>query len=99
MVLTKVPKCWVEVMDPADGRFYWHSRESFRKRWTGVLVLLAPGDSFEAANRKTSIDSRFWRLIRPHRWALRQAFFGAAAETVLPLAGLMVVPVVGWGIR
>ena len=52
MVLTKVSKCWVEVMDPADGRFYWHSRESFRERWTGVWILLAPGDSFEGRQPK-----------------------------------------------
>ena len=71
MVLTKVSKCWVKVMDPAGGRFHWHSRERFRRRWTGVLVMLAPGESFEAGNQKTSTGLRFWRLIRPHRWDLR----------------------------
>ena len=86
VVLMKVSKRWVKVMDPANGRFHRHSRERFRKRWTGVLVMLATGESFEAGNRKTSTGLCFWRLIRPHRWALGHAFFGAAG-TVLSLTG------------
>lgn len=77
VVLTEVSKRWVKVMDPADGRFHRHSRERFWSRWTGVLVMLGPGDSFETDNRKTSIWWRFWRLIWPHRWALRQAFINS----------------------
>ena len=91
VVLTKVSERWVEVMDPVDGRFHRHSHDEFQQQWTGVLVLLVPGERFRVGGEVTSVGWRFWGLIRPHGWGLVQALLGAVAGTVLALAGSIYV--------
>ena len=58
----------------------------FKKIWTGVLVLLIPGESFVTGNNKTSNYTRFWQLIQPHKSIMTQAIFGALVYTILGLA-------------
>lgn len=86
MVLYKVRKHDVLVMDPADGKLHYKTNEDFKKIWTGVLVLMQPGEEFHAGNEKTSVYTRFWQLIRPHRSVLLQALFGALIYTILGLS-------------
>ena len=73
-------------MDPADGKLHKSSNETFKKIWTGVLVLLLPEEGFIAGNKKTSNTTRFWQLIQPHRAMMLQAIFGALVYTILGLA-------------
>ena len=88
VVLTRVKKNRVDVMDPAVGKVGDWSREEFLKQWSGVLVLLAPGATLNAADFRSSIGiyDRYWRLLWPHRLVLLQAFFGAVIATVLSLS-------------
>src|SRR5258708_31698712 len=55
--------------------------------WTGVLVLMAPGISFQPSDQRTSRFAWYLELLRPHRSALVQALFGAVLVTLLALAG------------
>ncbi|MBK0383049.1 peptidase domain-containing ABC transporter [Pedobacter sp. SD-b] len=86
VVIYKVTKQYVELMDPADGQIHKKSHEEFKMEWTGVLILLLPDDGFKMGNEKVSINARFWSLIKPHRSILLQAIFGAVVYTVLGLS-------------
>ena len=74
------------VMDPAVGRVEKWSHEKFKSVWTGVLILLAPGDNFQAGDHTVSPWQRLWNLLQPHQPVLVQAFVGAIVTTVLGLA-------------
>ena len=72
VVLIKTTDKYIEIMDPADGELHKISHDDFKKQWTGVLILIAPGEKFTIGNEKISIQVRFWRLIKPHQGILLQ---------------------------
>ncbi|ACU05541.1 MULTISPECIES: peptidase domain-containing ABC transporter [Pedobacter] len=86
VVIYKVNKKFIEVMDPIDGQLQRKSHEEFKGEWTGALVLLLPAEEFQAGNEKISIQGRFWNLIKPHKNILIQALFGAIVYTILGLS-------------
>lgn len=86
VVIYKVTKTGVTVMDPGSGKMATYSLDEFGKIWTGVLVLLVPGEEFKVSNEKISVYKRFWNLIKPHRTVLIQALFGAIIYTILGLS-------------
>jgi ATP-binding cassette subfamily B protein len=86
VVIYKVTKKYIEVMDPGDGQMHRKTYEEFKKEWTGVLILLLPDEGFEIGNKKVSLNTRFWSLIRPHKSVLIQALFGAIVYTILGLS-------------
>ncbi|MDO5615999.1 MAG: peptidase domain-containing ABC transporter [Cruoricaptor ignavus] len=86
VVIYKVTKGKLEVMDPAFGKMEEYTIEEFSKIWTGVLILLEPNEYFEQKNEKTSIYKRFWNLVQPHKSVLTQALIGAVVYTVLGLS-------------
>jgi ATP-binding cassette subfamily B protein len=86
LVLVAWSRQTAKVMDPASGRVEKWTHARFTAVWTGVLVLLAPGDTFQPGDHTTSPWRRLWRLVGPHRPALLQAFAGAMASTVLALS-------------
>lgn len=86
VVIYKVDKQQVTVMDPGPGKIEKYSIEDFQKIWTGVLILLEPNEYFEQRNEKTSIYQRFWNLLQPHRSIVVQALVGAIVYTLLGLS-------------
>lgn len=86
VVIYKVQKEVVSVMDPGSGKIETYSLEEFSKIWTGVLILLEPNEYFEQRNEKTSVYTRFWNLIQPHKTILIQALLGAIVYTLLGLS-------------
>lgn len=86
VVIYKVSKGKIEVMDPAFGKIEEYTFEEFSKIWTGVLILLEPNEYFEQKNEKTSVYRRFWSLVQPHKSILIQALIGAVVYTVLGLS-------------
>ncbi|NOS55175.1 MAG: peptidase domain-containing ABC transporter [Cyclobacteriaceae bacterium] len=85
VIYDATPK-YIEVMDPGDGQVHKHTHEEFKKIWTGVLILLLPGESFQKGDKKEAMTSRFWRLVHPHRSVMIQALFGALVYTILGLS-------------
>lgn len=75
-----------KIMDPAVGKLEKWSHEKFKNVWTGVLILLAPGEGFVPGNQTMSPWRRLMDLMIPHRAVLAQAFVGAIATTILGLA-------------
>jgi len=86
VVIYKVTKKKIEVMDPGTGKLITYSYEEFKNLWTGVLILFAKNDDFKTYNDKTTAFKRFWDLIQPHKTILIQALFGAVIFTILGLA-------------
>lgn len=86
VVIYKVTKTHVVVMDPADGLFHKLTHEAFKAIWTNVLILLMPSEDFRAGNEKISHLQRFWYLLKPHRSVVLQALFGAIVYTILGLS-------------
>jgi ATP-binding cassette subfamily B protein len=85
VVLVRWTAKFARVMDPALGRIEKWPHEKFQAAWTGVLILLAPGESFVAADRTVAPARRLWRLLQPHRSILLQTFAGAVVTTILSL--------------
>jgi len=86
VVLIKTTDKHIIIMDPADGEIHKMEHEEFKKQWTGVLVLIAPGEKFTVRNEKVSTSVRFWNLIKPNRSILLQSLIGALVFSVLGLA-------------
>jgi ATP-binding cassette, subfamily C, bacteriocin exporter len=86
VVLIKATDKYIEIMDPADGELHKVPHEEFRKQWTGVLILIAPGEKFTIGNEKISTSVRFWRLIKPNQSILLQSLIGALVFSVLGLS-------------
>lgn len=86
VVLVKWSAKHADVMDPVVGRVERWTHERFKAIWTGVLILVAPGDSFQPGNHVVSPAHRLWALLRPHGAVISQALVGAVFSTVLALA-------------
>ncbi|TDS16074.1 peptidase domain-containing ABC transporter [Sphingobacterium paludis] len=86
VVIYKVNKQHVTVMDPGVGKFEKYTHKEFQEVWSGVLVLLEPNEYFQQRNEKTSMYSRFWNLIKPHKSIVFQALIGAILYTILGLS-------------
>ncbi|MBY3517368.1 peptidase domain-containing ABC transporter [Rhizobium laguerreae] len=76
----------VTVMDPAFGEIRKLSHEEFKTQWTGVLVLLVPGDTFKRRDETTSSLVRFANLLSPHRAVMAQSLVGSLVTTILSLS-------------
>ena len=94
VVIYKSTSKSIEVMDPMDGKIHKIPHETFKKQWTGVLVLIMPNESFRPGNEKASIRSRLWYLIKPHRPVLFQAMIGAAVYTIIGLSTAIYVQLI-----
>ena len=86
VVIYKVHKGKISVMNPAYGKIETYTTEEFAKIWTGVLILLEPNEYFEQRNEKTGLYQRFYQLIQPHKSILLQALVGAIFYTILGLS-------------
>lgn len=86
IVLYKVGKNNVQIMDPGKGKLEKWPLDKFKEMWTGVLLLLAPSDKFETGVQQVSINKRFWHLLKPHHFVLIQVLLGAVVYTLLGLA-------------
>jgi len=86
VVIYKMTPTHVHLMDPGPGKMKKMPIEEFKEMWTGVLLLIAPGEHFETGNSKVSVGMRFWHLLKPHKSILFQALFGAIIYTILGLS-------------
>ncbi|PWS27802.1 peptidase C39 [Pedobacter yonginense] len=86
IVLYAISEDYIEVMDPAYGEMQKLSHDEFRQKWTGVLIMLLPGDDFTAGTERISIEKRFIYLLTPHKSVLIQVLIGAIFYTILGLS-------------
>ena len=83
VVIYKVSKTKVKIMDPGIGKEVTLPLKDFVKQWTGVLVILLPNASFASRNEKVSLLRRFWFLLKPHKYTLFQSLIGSIIYTLL----------------
>lgn len=86
VVIYRIGKRFVRLMDPATGRMEKRPLSLFLEQWTGILLLIAPGDAFTPGEKRTGIHQRFLQLLAPHRSTLVQALIGALLYTILGLS-------------
>jgi len=86
VVLLKITRTFIKIMDPGDGAIHRIRHEDFKSQWTGVLVLIAPGERFTIRNEKSSLTSRLLQLVKPSRGILLQSLVGALIYSILGLA-------------
>lgn len=84
VVLVRVNSRQVIIMDPAVGRFRKLSQNDFTKSWTGVAVLIAPGEGFRPARRKNT-GRRLMELALPERRMLLLSVVAAVFVSILGL--------------
>lgn len=83
VVIFKITRSKVKIMDPARGEFISKPINDFMTEWTGVLVILLPNENFVAGNEKVSLFKRFWFLLKPHKYTLIQSLIGSVFYTLL----------------
>ena len=86
VVIYKVEQDYIQIMDPGYGKMRKIPMEQWKEKWTGILMLIAPGEHFQPGDHKASVMLRFWKLLQPHRSILVQALFGAILYTILGLS-------------
>ena len=86
VVLFKATAKHITYMDPGDGAMHKEKVETFKEKWSGVIVLLLPDEGFVTGREGKTNSARFWELVRPHRWVMLQAFIGAIVYTLLGLS-------------
>lgn len=86
VVILKVTEKQIDVMDPGTGEITTRKREEFIEDWTGVLVILVPGEGFEIKNERVSNFTRLFYLLKPHKAVLIQALLGAVFYSILGLS-------------
>ncbi|SFH09559.1 peptidase domain-containing ABC transporter [Pedobacter insulae] len=91
VVIYKVSRNKVSVMDPIDGKIHQQAIAEFTNEWTGSLLLLLPDQQFRPGNQKISNYRRFWQLIKPHQSIIIQVIFGSLIYTILGLSMVIFV--------
>ena len=86
VVIVHTGKRYITIMDPADGKIHKINHNAFKKQWTGVLVIMVPGDEFTASDEKKTISRRLWQLVKPNTGVLLQALCGAIMFSALGLS-------------
>jgi len=86
VVVYKATDKHIHYMDPGEGQMHKVKLAEFEQMWSGNLLLLLPDDTFEQANERTPLVTRFWRLLRPHKGIMAQALFGAVVYTLIGLS-------------
>ena len=84
MVIYKVTKSHVKVMDPSTGKLEKKTRAEFEKIFTGYMLILIPDeDIFKERSEKFSNLKRMAFLLNPHKQILVQALIGSVIYTLL----------------
>ena len=86
VVIYRIDSEHVEIMDPAYGEMLKLTHGEFRQKWSGVLLMLLPGDDFTAGTERISLEKRFIYLLLPHKSILIQVLIGAVFYTILGLS-------------
>jgi ATP-binding cassette subfamily B protein len=86
VVIYKISKKTIRLMDPATGNIENWSREKFNNQWTGIIVLIEPAENFRKGNDRASVKQRFFELVKPHRSIIMQSLIGAIFYSILGLS-------------
>ena len=74
------------IADPAEG-IVKYTPEKFCEIWSGVLLLMVPGEKFEKRDETTGLFTRFFGFLIPQKRLLIEIFIASILYTVMGLAG------------
>ena len=86
VVIYKIQPDKVIIADPAKG-IVTYSPKRFFKIWTGVLIVLAPNQSFQKGNIERTTIGKFFTLLIPQWRLLSGIFFISLVLTALGMLG------------
>lgn len=86
VVIYKIKKDKVHIMDPASGEIEKWAIEKFIKNWSGIILLISPGEHFKKGDKTNSIFQRYLKLLKPHKSILAQALTGAILYSLLGIS-------------
>lgn len=75
----------VNVMDPSNGEYSTLSTEVFVTEWSGVLLLITRSGAFRQ-NKRVSLSTKLFQLIRPHKGSMIAAVVCAIVYTAISLS-------------
>lgn len=97
VVIHKITSKHIIIADPVKGivklspeEFLGGAAESGESpayQWTGVLILLAPGQSFEKGDETKGLFERFFSLLLPQKLLLLHVFVASLLITTLGILG------------
>lgn len=85
VVLIKTTPGYIEIMDPKDGELHKLEHNEFKDMWTGVLILITPGEKYKIRDETTGLYKRLWELVKPCRGVLVQTLIGSLVYSILGL--------------
>lgn len=85
MVIYKVGRKSVVIMDPARERIGRVNIAELAGRWSGYVVLVCPGEGYREEDRTEGRKLRLLRLLNMHR---REIFLALAGSIVLAVMGI-----------
>lgn len=83
VVICRVKRKFIQIMDPANGKIKRLAWPEFLAIWNGILLILLPSDSFETGTTTKKVWPWFWKLLKPHYAILIQAIMGSLLYTLL----------------
>ncbi|MFW5980905.1 MAG: peptidase domain-containing ABC transporter, partial [Halanaerobiaceae bacterium] len=86
VVIHKITEDQIVVADPAKGIIKYEPEE-FYEQWSGVLILLTPGEDFSTGDEKLGLFARFFNLIIPHKRLLIEIFIASLLYTLMGILG------------
>jgi len=86
VVIHEITEKGIIVADPAEG-IVKYIPENFYEIWSGILILMVPGEKFEKGDETTGLFSRFFGLISPHKKLLIEIFIASILYTLMGLGG------------
>ena len=86
VVIHEINRKEIIIADPAEG-IVKYKPDDFYKIWSGVLILMVPGEKFEKKDETTGLFARFFKLIIPHKRILAEIFVASVLYTLMGLAG------------
>lgn len=86
VVLYKINKKRVIIMDPSDGEFHPIDEKELSTRWTGHLITLTPTPDFTKGDRRTPFLDKIWNLIQTNKSDLLSALIGSIVYVLIGLS-------------
>ena len=85
MVMYRATDKYVFLMDPTDGQSRKMTWEEFSQFWTGIIILMKPGEHFQAGREEPSVFTRMQKLVHPFRFQLITTWMMSILYTLLGL--------------
>lgn len=97
VVIHRISKNKITIADPAKGIVKLTPREFFGDvrnesagvtyRWTGVLILIVPGQNFRNVFQKENVRTQFWKLIAPQKKLIWYIIISSLLYSFLGIGG------------